>query len=238
MVVEPSAVIVDIEGTTSAISFVHDVLFPYAARAMPEFVRNQQGRPEVAAELEQVAAISGLDLADTDALIDRLLAWIEQDRKETPLKALQGMIWEQGYRRGDFKAHIYDDAASALLAWRQAGLPLYVYSSGSVKAQQLLFGHTTAGDLQDCFRGWFDTRTGPKQEAESYRQIATRIGEPAERLLFLSDVPAELDAARASGMLTCWVLRENEGRFRLAEARAQDRHPVVAALTELDLRPR
>lgn len=226
------AVLVDIEGTTSAISFVHDVLFPWAREALPAFLRDNAGREDVRPEIEATAAEADLDPADVDAVAATLQRWIDEDRKATPLKALQGLVWEHGYETGAYRAHVYDDAVTALRAWHAAGLPLYVYSSGSVHAQKLFFRHSEAGDLLPLFSGHFDTTTGPKREAVSYERIATAIGLPASEILFLSDVPEELDAARAAGMPTTWVIRENEGRHTLAEGEASP-HPAVPRLTDL-----
>ncbi|TVS18686.1 MAG: acireductone synthase [Gammaproteobacteria bacterium] len=231
-----AAVLVDIEGTTSSITFVHDVLFPYARAELPGFVRAHRDAPEVRAELEATAAQTNLDPADTEAIIATLLGWIDADEKATPLKSLQGMIWETGYREGAFRAHLYPDSATALAAWHDAGLPLYVYSSGSIYAQQLFFGHSEAGDLRHLFSGFFDTTSGHKREAASYANIARSLELPPEQILFLSDVPEELDAARAAGLGTVWVIREEEGRYRLA-ASADSPHQVVARLTDLSLEP-
>lgn len=229
------AVLVDIEGTTSSISFVHEVLFPFARAALPEFLQANAGDEAVRAEIEATAAEAGLDAADLPAVAATLQRWIDEDRKATPLKALQGMVWEHGYATGAYRAHVYADAARALRAWHDAGLPLYVYSSGSVHAQRLFFGHSEAGDLTPLFSGYFDTTTGPKREAVSYTRIATALDLPPESVLFLSDVPEELDAAAAAGMRTTWVLRENEGRYTLADS-ADSPHPVVTTLT--DVHPR
>lgn len=204
-------VLTDIEGTTSSISFVHDVLFPYASKHLAEFVRNHhQGNPLVAEQLDAVAEKSGVDRSDIDGLVHTLQTWIQEDRKETPLKTLQGLIWEQGYQQGELKGHIYDDAADYLQRWHDRGLRLFVYSSGSVKAQQLIFGHTTAGDFTPYFSGYFDTRVGGKKEADSYRAILGELGVAAETVLFLSDVEAELKAAEAAGMRTAWLVREGD----------------------------
>ncbi|KRG70954.1 acireductone synthase [Pseudoxanthomonas dokdonensis] len=200
------AILTDIEGTTSSISFVKDVLFPYARRALPGFVREHGQRPDVRQWLDQVATEHG-GICSDDVIVETLQGWIDQDRKHTALKALQGMIWDAGYRDADFTAHIYPDAAPALRQWHAQGLPLHVYSSGSVPAQKLFFGHSDAGDLTALFSGWFDTETGGKREADSYRRIAEAIALPAADILFLSDVVAELDAAREAGMQTCLVDR-------------------------------
>lgn len=204
-------VLTDIEGTTSSISFVHDVLFPYAAEHLPDFVRaHYQDSPAVSEQLDSVAANAGVERQDIDALIETLQTWIREDRKETPLKALQGMVWEQGYHQGELKGHIYPDAADYLQRWHDRGLRLFVYSSGSVKAQQLIFGFTTAGDFTPYFSGYFDTRIGGKKEPDSYRNILNELGVEASTVLFLSDVGAELEAAEAAGMKTAWLVRDGE----------------------------
>lgn len=200
------AILTDIEGTTSSISFVKDVLFPYARRALPGFVREHGQEPEVRRWLDAVAIEHGSICSD-EVIVETLQGWIDEDRKHTALKALQGMIWDAGYRDADFTAHIYPDAAPALRQWHADGLPLYVYSSGSVPAQKLFFGHSDAGDLTPLISGWFDTEVGGKREAASYRAIAEAIGMPAGDILFLSDVVQELDAAREAGMQTRLVDR-------------------------------
>ncbi|QKT03445.1 acireductone synthase [Ectothiorhodospiraceae bacterium 2226] len=202
------AIVTDIEGTTSSLSFVKDALFPYAREHLPAFVRANAQRPDVRRELNQVQAETGA--VDDEAAIQTLLQWIDEDRKATPLKTLQGMIWERGFAQGDFQGHIYEDAARRLREWHAAGLKLYVYSSGSVQAQKLLFAHTAYGDLTPLFSGYFDTTIGNKREAGAYRRILQTIGLPGEQVLFLSDVPAELDAARAARMRTLWLVRDEE----------------------------
>lgn len=202
------AILTDIEGTTSAVSFVFDVLFPYAREHLPAFVRTHASEPAVAAQLDAVRAESGEAQADVERVIAILLEWIAADRKATPLKALQGMVWEQGYRAGQLKGHVYPDAVDALRQWHAAGYELYVYSSGSIQAQKLIFGCSEAGDLTPLFSDYFDTTSGGKREAESYARIAAAIGRPAGEILFLSDVVQELDAAQAAGMATCGLARD------------------------------
>jgi enolase-phosphatase E1 len=201
------AIVTDIEGTTSSISFVHDVLFPYAREHLPAFVRTHADDPDVRHWLGEAAREGGVDAHDPEAVIELLIGWIDADRKATPLKALQGMIWKNGYASGAYRAHVYAEVPARLRAWHEAGLALYVYSSGSVPAQKLFFSHSQAGDLTPLFRGYFDTETGPKREADAYRRIAERIGMPAANILFLSDVTAELDAAREAGMRTTLLCR-------------------------------
>lgn len=203
------AVLTDIEGTTSSIDFVKDVLFPYARQHLPAYVANHGQDPEVRQWLSQAAADGGLPATASDGEIAGMLqTWIDEDRKATPLKALQGLIWAQGYRDGAYRAHLYPEVAARLRQWKQAGLDLYVYSSGSVPAQQLFFGYSEAGDLSGLFSGYFDTEIGPKREVGSYRRIAEAIQRPPAEILFLSDVTAELDAAREAGMQTAWLVRD------------------------------
>lgn len=215
----PGAILTDIEGTTSSISFVHDVLFPYAKAAMPDFLRKHHEDPGVAEPLEETRGEIGDPQADLERVIETLLSWIDEDRKATPLKAVQGLVWEDGYRAGDFTGHVYDDAVRGLRRWNDAGIPLYVYSSGSTKAQQLLFGHSDAGDLTPLFAGYFDTRVGHKRDKASYTAIAQNIGVPPADILFLSDVVEELDAAEAAGMRTIQLVRDDDiekGGHRIA----------------------
>lgn len=195
----PGAILTDIEGTTSSIAFVAETLFPYARERLPAFVA---AHPEATGPI--LAEVAATEPGDPVATLTR---WIDEDRKATPLKTLQGMIWEDGYREGAFTGHIYDDAALALRRWHEAGIALYVFSSGSIAAQKLLFGHSDAGDLGPLFSGYFDTVTGPKREAASYTAIAGAIGLDPADILFLSDTPQEIAAARAAGMLALLIDR-------------------------------
>jgi len=204
------AIVTDIEGTTSSISFVKDVLFPYASEHLAAYIKNNQKTPEVQEQLEAIWLTEASVNGDLDGTISLLRSWIDQDLKKTPLKSLQGMIWRAGYEQGDYQAHIYEDAAQALQTWHQQGLPLYVYSSGSIAAQQLFFTHSEAGNLSTLFSDFFDTTTGPKQSPDSYKKIASAIGFSSEDILFLSDIPAELDAASAAGMQTCMLVRPQD----------------------------
>lgn len=207
-------ILTDIEGTTSSISFVKDVLFPYARRALPGFVRARGQEPEVRRWLDAVATehadVKPGAVCSDDTIVEILQGMIDEDRKHTALKALQGMIWLDGYREADFTAHIYPDAAAQLRAWHEAGIPLAVYSSGSVPAQKLFFGHTDAGDLTALFGGWFDTEVGHKRAADSYREIARRLQRAPSDILFLSDVVEELDAAREAGLRTVLIDRRED----------------------------
>lgn len=201
------AILTDVEGTTSAIAFVKEVLFPYADAHLDDYVAEHRDDPVVAEALRDAAALAGEPGADDARILTHLHAWIAEDRKATPLKTLQGLIWDDGYRSGALRGHVYPDVAPALRAWHAAAIRIYVYSSGSVVAQRVLFAHSNAGDLSAVFAGNFDTTIGPKREPGSYAAIARAIGEPPEAIVFLSDVEEELDAARAAGMQTVRFLR-------------------------------
>lgn len=202
-------ILTDIEGTTSSIAFVKDVLFPYARRELPRFVREHGRDPEVRRWLDAVAADNG-GICSDDVIVETLQGWIDQDRKHTALKALQGMLWREGYERGDYRGHIHPDAAHSLRRWHDAGHRIAVFSSGSVAAQKLLFGHSEAGDLTPLFCAFFDTETGHKRDADSYRLIADALDRRPENIVFLSDVVEELDAAREAGMRTVLLDRRED----------------------------
>ena len=199
------AIVTDIEGTTSSIAFVKDVLFPYARARLGEFIADR--RDDVAPILDEVRRLQGDDAMSSTQLVALMERWMDEDRKIAPLKALQGMIWADGFASGELTGHIYADAAAALRAWRDLGIPLYVYSSGSIEAQQLIFRHTAFGDLTPLFSGYFDTRIGGKLEPASYQRIASEIGVTAKEILFLSDHIGEIDAAAHSGWRTQLVDR-------------------------------
>ena len=230
-----TTVLTDIEGTTSSISFVKDVLFPYARRELPRFVREHGHQPEVRQWLDAVATEIAASACQDAVIVETLQGWIDADRKHTALKALQGMVWAAGYADGDFTAPLYPDVAPALRAWHGAGHRLAVYSSGSVPAQKLLFAHTDAGDLTALFSAFFDTEVGGKREAASYRNIAAKLAQPGSDILFLSDVVAELDAAREAGLRTMLVDRRDDyPQPRLGEA--AHGHPRVERFSDIDLR--
>jgi len=211
------AILTDIEGTTSSISFV----------------RAHGDEAEVRRWLDAVATEVG-GLCQDDMIVETLQGWIDQDRKHTALKALQGLVWEAGYRQADFTAPIYPDAAQTLQRWHALGLPLYVYSSGSVPAQKLFFGHSDAGDLTGLFSGWFDTEVGGKRDADSYSRIAQAMGVEPHAILFLSDVVEELDAARAAGMQTVLVDRPADYP-QPRQGDAAHGHTHVASFLEIEL---
>lgn len=187
-----SVLLLDIEGTTTPISFVYEVLFPYARQAFASFLSEHWSDAEVSNQVRQL----GANLHDPAAATRAVLELMDQDRKLGPLKALQGLIWEHGYRSGALKSQLFADVAP-VLRWRKArGLRTFIYSSGSVLAQKLLFEHTSEGDLRGLLDGYFDTAVGSKGEAASYRVIANEIGASG---VFATDVVAEALAAREAG---------------------------------------
>ncbi|MBB1200217.1 acireductone synthase [Enterobacteriaceae bacterium 89] len=201
------AIVTDIEGTTSDIRFVHNVLFPYARERLADFVTAQQFAEPVKSILDELRTEISRPQANHEELIATLFAFMDEDRKSTALKALQGMIWREGYVNGDFTGHLYPDVLPALEKWKQQGIDLYVYSSGSVAAQKLLFGYSDEGDITPLFSGYFDTHVGAKREVQSYRNIADRIDHNPGQILFLSDIHQELDAAEQAGFRTVQLIR-------------------------------
>lgn len=206
------AIITDIEGTTTPISFVKDTLFPYSYKKLEDFLRQNREKPEVQMIVSDVQNIQQKQLS-FDEVVQTLRTWIEEDRKITPLKQLQGMIWEEGYRSGELKGFVYEDAFRKLKQWHDKGIKLYVYSSGSVQAQKLLFAHTNYGDLTYLFSGYFDTTTGSKLEKSSYEKISLHIGLEPSNILFLSDNPQEVQAAAEAGMSVYRLVREGDASY-------------------------
>lgn len=199
------AIVTDIEGTTSSIAFVAETLFPYARDRIDDFVVEHR---DLAAPI-----LAEVRTAEPGDPVDTLKRWIDEDRKAPPLKSLQGMIWAEGYRSGALRGHVYPDAAEMLRRWHAQGLPLYVFSSGSIDAQKLIFGYSVEGDLAQLFSGWFDLSTGSKRDPQSYAKIAAAIGGDPATILFLSDVAAEIDAAREAGLQTRLIDRSRGDNF-------------------------
>jgi enolase-phosphatase E1 len=229
-------ILIDVEGTTTPVSFVYEVLFPYAAERLEEACARAAEEPAIAAAVallrqeheaeRQAGGGDGLPPFGDGAPYARHL--MARDRKSTGLKALQGLIWEEGYRSGRLRGQVFADVPPALAAWRGAGLRLRVFSSGSVLAQRLLFGYSDHGDLTGCFEGYHDTTTGAKREATSYAAIAGAFALPPPAILFLSDLPAELDAAGAAGLLTGLFRRPGN-----APLPGPPEHPVYGSFAEL-----
>ncbi|MFT0211165.1 acireductone synthase [Pseudomonas sp. F1_0610] len=202
-----SAIVTDIEGTTTSVSFVYKTLFPYAKAHIAEFLQKQQQRPDVAEQIRVLHTELGKHLS-LEALIAQLIQWMEEDKKHTALKALQGMVWQQGYLTGEIKGHLYPDVLPVLEQWAAQGIALYVYSSGSVQAQKLLFSCSEQGDITSLFSGYFDTTIGAKREISAYRNISQTLDLPAAQILFLSDMVQELDAAARAGFKTIGLARD------------------------------
>ena len=226
-------VLLDIEGTTTPIAFVHDVLFPYARERLAAWFAGRSPSDPAVREIvdgvrQELAAEQPGVTVSAATVAAQLLRFMDADRKSRSLKTLQGLIWQRGYERGELQGQVYADVPDAFERWSRAGIGIGIYSSGSVLAQTLLFGHSTAGDLTRYLRWHFDTAVGGKKETSSYARIADRIGHPARDVLFVSDVEAELDAARGAGMQTRLCVRE-----RAAAAGAGAAHPIVRGLDEI-----
>lgn len=223
-------ILLDIEGTVSEIAFVHQVLFPYARAKARAYLETEAENPALVPVLDTMARDAGApDFAhwspgpagspETIAfLVGQIHQWMDRDAKLTGLKALQGLIWQQGYADGTLRSHVFPEVRECFEAWVAAGLKIAIYSSGSIAAQKLLFAHTIAGDLTPFISGYFDTTSGPKREVASYRTIAGRLGLAPSEILFLSDIPEELAAAEEAGMAVGLAVRPGnkpteDGRF-------------------------
>jgi enolase-phosphatase E1 len=233
-------ILLDIEGTTSSVQFVYEVLFPLAWRNAASFLEKNWGDPAVVRARELIARDAGASsftawtasATSPDGARTQLLAEVKRlmdaDVKATGLKELQGLIWRESYRSGQLKAHVFPEVPAALEAWHAAGLDLRIFSSGSVEAQKLFFAHTEWGDLTRYFRGYYDTTTGPKKQAESYRTIVRAMELSPAAVLFVSDVTAELDAARNAGLLTALAVRPGN-----AAQPADPKHPVIESFDQI-----
>jgi enolase-phosphatase E1 len=236
------AVLLDVEGTTTPIDFVYKVLFLFSRAHLEDYLARHSQEPETSAEIESLRQQREMEARQTSGVPEwsesspqarvksaaEFCRWlIDHDRKFTALKSIQGKIWEAGYRSGELRGEVYPDVASAFARWRKQGRDIAIFSSGSVLAQKLIFGCSTAGDLTLHIRAYFDTTTGPKKEAASYRRIAAALGRQPDEVLFLSDVIAELDAARAAGMAALLVVRPG------ASAAASSTHAAIRSLGDV-----
>jgi enolase-phosphatase E1 len=225
-------ILLDIEGTTTPIAFVTHTLFPYARTHLPIYLEQQAGTPECRRAVSRLRAEYEADRAAGETLPDwsprAYLDWLmDRDRKSPALKELQGRVWEEGYRNGTLVGEVFPDVPGALTRWRDAGVPVGIYSSGSVRAQQWLFRRSTAGDLTPLLSWHFDTGVGAKRESSSYTRIAEDVNVAASEILFVSDVTAELDAAREAGMRTALIVRPGN------PAQPDSGHPIVRALDQV-----
>lgn len=206
---QPKFILTDIEGTTTPKSFVYTVLFPFFTEHLEEVAGLYEANKAFTLIKETMAEENNNAAPSLSEIIEQLRKWVETDRKHPGLKLLQGLIWEKGYQDGSLKGKVYDEVPQALAQWKNQGIDLGVYSSGSVKAQQLLFGYSNFGDLTPYFSAYFDTRIGHKREEESYRAIAKELDLSPSAILFLSDSKEELDAAAKVGMKTIQLLRDD-----------------------------
>jgi enolase-phosphatase E1 len=223
-------ILLDIEGTTSSVSFVYDEMFPFVRRELRSFLEANFDRADVLAAARQIAKDVGDESVSSsqDKLAAEVLRQMDADLKATGLKQLQGLIWEAGFRSGQLRAHVYDDVPVAMQQWKNAGFDSKIYSSGSIQAQNLFFGHTIAGDLLPLLSGHYDTTIGGKREAVSYQRIVADIGCVAADVLFLSDVTAELDAAKQAGLATGLVLRPGN-----APQANEQGHPAMESFAQI-----
>lgn len=241
-------ILLDIEGTTSSVSFVYDVMFPYVRNNLMLELLTHWVEPDYLEAFHAIAKDAGHESLDawlqtsnltrenalrgSHVIATEVKRLMDTDVKATGLKALQGLIWKAGFESGELKAHVYDDVPPALAAWNTAGKDVRIYSSGSIQAQKLFFGHTVAGNLLPHFRGHYDTTTGPKKEAASYAQIAADFRLPPAEILFLSDILSELDAARVAGLATALVVRPGNASDQTSSAPS---HDVISSFAEVTL---
>lgn len=219
-------ILMDIEGTTSSISFVHKTLFPFAKENMLKFIRANKEVPAIQDILTKLSAERGCGLS-LPAAAELFNEWIDEDKKHSLLKKIQGHIWKEGFENGELKGHLYADVAKEMRDWNKKGLALGIYSSGSVEAQKLLFKYSIEGDLTPLLSNYFDTEVGHKREVDSYINIAKNLAlDPAE-ILFLSDITEELDAAKKAGMAVLQLFRD--------EVPALKPHPNVNNFSEIEL---
>ena len=229
------AILLDIEGTTTPIDFVHNTLFPFAKARIAGFV--QEHFDDLKFELGQLSDENTADaeyspelrIDSPNSVADYLKYLIDQDRKSTALKSIQGMIWQKGYESGDLVSPTYPDVPAAFKRWKEVGRSIAIYSSGSVLAQSLIFKYSDQGDLTQSIDNYFDTTTGQKREVDSYRKIAEEMELEANEILFVSDIPPELDAARAAGMQTALSIRKGN-----AEITEDHTHRAVQSFEDLD----
>ncbi len=233
-------ILLDIEGTTSSISFVYEVLFPYVRRELEAFLSAHWGEPAVVAACEQIARDVGAEslaafsqraplLAPRVLISEEVKRLMDADAKTIGLKQLQGLIWKQGYAHGELKSHVFSDVAPALARWAAHGISVRIYSSGSVEAQRAFFAHTEAGSLSHLLHGYYDTAIGPKRSSASYLRIAADMCQAPHDILFLSDTLAELDAAREAGLATGLVNRAANTRI------SNTAHPTITEFDQIVL---
>ena len=233
----PQGVLLDIEGTTSSIKFVYDVMFPFVREHLNDYLQHhwadesvQACLPLLAEDVEQPSDwLQGQSQADqVQTVCQAVIEMMDNDRKATGLKQLQGLIWKSGFESGEMVAHVYDDVIPAIEQWKQLGIDIRIYSSGSIGAQKLFFGHTTGGSLLDRFSNHYDTTTGSKRDSASYTKIAGEYDCESDQVLFVSDVVAELDAAKTAGLATALSIREGNPPVEDGHG-----HPTIHSFSEI-----
>jgi enolase-phosphatase E1 len=217
------AVLCDIEGTTSSLTFVHDVLFPLSYDRMEDFIKQNWNSDFIRQEIQQIQS------DDPNEVIKTLRSWIKEDRKEGALKSIQGKIWKDAFESEKIRGHVYPDVPPNFQKWRDSGINISIFSSGSIEAQKLLFRYSEAGDLTQLLSSYFDTTTGPKRDSLSYKKIASELSLQPANILFLSDVQSELDAARNAEMQTTQLLRE------AATPKNFSKHPIVSSFDQIKM---
>jgi enolase-phosphatase E1 len=235
---EVSAVLLDIEGTVAPIAFVHNVMFPYVRKHLDAYLSENWSTEECQEACDQIAVDargermvnwSGTDLTRRQRIQEEIFRLMDADAKATGLKMLQGLIWQEGFESGELKSELFEEVPALLKQWKETGFDLRIYSSGSVAAQKLFFKYTESGNLLPLFSGHYDTTIGGKKEADSYRRLVTDWDLPAEKVLFLSDVVAELDAAATSGLQTALAIREGN------PPQGESNHVRFESLEQLEL---
>lgn len=225
---QPLFILTDIEGTTTPKDFVFKILFPYFQENLSEVIHNAS-KPSFQEGIKMVQATVLAEenrAIELEEVITYLAKWVKADRKHPGLKHLQGLVWENAYQSGQIKGQIYAEVPRQLTEWQESGIGLGIYSSGSVKAQQLLFEYSEYGDLTKYFIAYFDTKVGHKRAQEAYAKISEELGVDPEKILFLSDIAEELDAAAACGYATCQVVRDDT-------TIPSSKHKQIANFTEL-----
>jgi enolase-phosphatase E1 len=220
-------ILLDIEGTTTPITFVYDVLFPYARRHAAVFIKKMD-LTDLRREYEDDERAGNNPALWSDDPLPYIQWLMDQDRKSTALKRIQGEIWLDGYRNGQLRGEVFTDVPDALQRWHNTGIDIRIFSSGSILAQRLLFSTTPAGDLTKFLRGYFDTTTGPKNDPNSYRMISIAFGIPASEILFISDVTRELDAALIAGMQTLLCIRPGN------HPQPSHSHPMITSFADVN----
>ena len=206
-------ILLDIEGTIGDIKFVREILFPYSRSRVSQYLHDNWQTRDLQEIVASARRVSGKTLNSYADAARQFIEWIDEDKKITPLKSLQGLIWRQGYESGELKAHLYDDAVVAIHHWHKQGKRLYIYSSGSIAAQKLYLSYSVAGNLLSHFSGFFDTTTGPKTESSSYEKIATAINSMPGDITFYSDAATETQAAQQAGFVAVGVDRQKSAYF-------------------------